>query len=385
MPNQQIDILTRVEDIEAIREEWTTLQWHFNADIDFYLTIIAVRDNVISPYVMVLREEGVLKVILVGRIDYIRLDCKLGYINIFRPKIRHLTILYGGILGKCTKTDAKILLESLLNSLHKGTMDSIQFDHLKHDSFFLEWSKLLPKLLCRDYFPIENFHWILSLKSTFEDFISGLPKKTRQNLRSHARRFEKEFNNRISIRTLCDVKDVQRFLDDCEAIASKSYQRGLNVGFTKNEEWRRVAILGFSKKWLIVMILYIDEVPCAYNIRIKYKGNVFTSGCGYDSKFRQYGIGNYIQLKNIEFWFKESGIERIDFGFGDAIYKKELCDQKKVESSIYIFAPVFRGILINIIRTILIVASEYFKKIAMHFGIFEKIKRKWRDRLISRC
>jgi CelD/BcsL family acetyltransferase involved in cellulose biosynthesis len=77
-----------------------------------------------------------------------------------------------------------------------------------------------------------------------------------------------------------------------------------------------------------------------------------------------------------------SKVEEIDFGFGDAFYKQRFGDQHWIESSVYIYAPTIKGILLNANRTINLIPYRYLLRLAEKNNMLQKIKRLWRDKLI---
>jgi hypothetical protein len=108
----EITIAKKIEQVENLRDSWKKMQWHPNADIDFYSTLITVRESIVSPYVILLSHNHLAKTIFVGRIEDIYLDCKFGYKTIFRPKVKAINISYGGILGDASLKNCKILISS---------------------------------------------------------------------------------------------------------------------------------------------------------------------------------------------------------------------------------------------------------------------------------
>ena len=74
-----IKIVTTVEEIETIRSTWETMQWHPNADIDHFLTVIDSQDDILQPYIITLYKNGTSAAMLIGRIENRRIELKIGY------------------------------------------------------------------------------------------------------------------------------------------------------------------------------------------------------------------------------------------------------------------------------------------------------------------
>ena len=95
-----VEFAKTIEDVEKIRSAWMDLNWHPNADIDWFLTVANNRAEVIRPYIITVLKEGQPTLILIGRIEYTTLDIKFGYKQIWTPRLLTLSVVYGGILRK---------------------------------------------------------------------------------------------------------------------------------------------------------------------------------------------------------------------------------------------------------------------------------------------
>ena len=92
----------------------------------------------------------------------------------------------------------------------------------------------------------------------------------------------------------------------------------------------------------------------------------------------------FLFLRMVEDLCLNNGIKLIDFGFGEAEYKRNYCDQKWEEASIYIFAPTFSGVTLNFLRSSTALLSRLAKALLERFNILQNVKRRWRDKLRSK-
>ena len=76
-------------------------------------------------------------------------------------------------------------------------------------------------------------------------------------------------------------------------------------------------------------------------------------------------------------YLQDEKIKSVDFGFGDAKYKRTLCNENWQEASIYIFAPTFKNAIINGFRVLISLTSRFSQNIAKRFKIEEHIKKIW--------
>ena len=73
--------------------------------------------------------------------------------------------------------------------------------------------------------------------------------------------------------------------------------------------------------------------------------------------------------------------EAVDYGFGDAQYKRSYCNQSWREASLYFFAPTLKGLKLNAARTATIGISQFAKSVLDRTGFLTKAKRVWRKHL----
>jgi CelD/BcsL family acetyltransferase involved in cellulose biosynthesis len=106
----------------------------------------------------------------------------------------------------------------------------------------------------------------------------------------------------------------------------------------------------------------------------------------YDPEYRKYAPGKYLMMKTIEAFCDEKGqrqVNSVDFGLGDAEYKRMLCDQTWLDASPSIFAPNLRGLALNAYRTPL-VQLDLIGRHLLSSNLEARVKRVWRNRVAGR-
>ena len=84
-------------------------------------------------------------------------------------------------------------------------------------------------------------------------------------------------------------EDVARFLEDAEAISSKTYQTHLlGLGIKKNDTFEERLHLAASRHWLRSYILYCKEQPTAFMVEYQHEGCFYYIDVGYDPEYAQY-------------------------------------------------------------------------------------------------
>lgn len=382
----KFSIATSIEEIEAIRPTWEKIlkeepKPKINANIDRFLSVIQATNGKVQPYVMILFHNNNPTAMIVARIGKHRLDIKLGYKTILRPKLQSLTVDYGGILGKPDRDVCQIIIRGLLGQLQSRKVSMIYFNHLETNSHIYTLSRKLPGILSKDYFPKVEPHFCMSVPENLEQFYMSRSANHRAKLKRYIRKLEKNYPNRIKIVTYSQEADLDEAIKAASQISRLTYQYGLGYGFTDDHKTRCLLTTAAKQGWLRIHILYINDEPCAFENWLKYEKAYVGHGIGFDPKWKKWRIGTVLFLKTIELLGADPAVEVIDFGFGDAEYKRSYNNKKWQEASVYIFAPRFYPICVNILRTCIRAvesALEYFIK---KTGTKKLIKRCWRNRL----
>ncbi len=105
---------------------------------------------------------------------------------------------------------------------------------------------------------------------------------------------------------------------------------------------------------------------------------------GYDPAFAEYSPGLLLITRAIEELTSQNSdqrIEQIDWGLGDAEYKTRLSTENWKETSVHIFAPTAKGIVLNLLNSGGAAIDGAAKKILAKTALVAKIKKSWRERL----
>ena len=377
-----IRIIRSFEEVEEIRSFWEQQQWHPYTDIQYYLKFAEVHEGFIRPHVMVLSRGGQPETLVIGWIQKKRFNWKFGYKTVYKPQARCLFVEYAGILGANNESNCSALIEEIQNCLKRGEADFAYFKFIKHDSAIFSLTKEKPSFLCRDYFPYINPHWTLSLPGTYDEFYKSRTKKMKKTMRLNANRLKKEFGDNIHVKCYQLKDDVDRAIDDIETIAKKTFQRGLGVGFFDTPEGRTEWMFAAENDWLRVYVLYLNDKPCAFFTGYKYANIYHPEATGFDRDYQYYSPGMYLMMRIIEDFCADKDVDIIDFGFGDADYKRLYCDQKWNDAGVYLFAPTLNGIRLNTTRSLIAFCSHSAEKILNHFKMVRWVKKKWRQQVL---
>ena len=377
-----VKVARSAQEVEAIRDIWMSWQLNPNADIDFYLQVLRSRPEVLRPHVLVLYRDGVPVAMLVGRLVRDQIQGRLGYATLFRTGTRTLTFIYGGQAGDLSLENSRIIIAEVMSSLRVGEADLADFRYVRTDSNFYQLLALYPGFFTRDRFPQKQAHLKMALPRQTNEIYSGLSGKVRKNLRWQAKKLMEDFEGEVRIACFRDPEEIDRMFEDVERVAAKTYHRGLGFGFVDNLEMRERVQFEAEKGWFQAHVLYLAKKPAAFWIGNACGGKFYSGFLGYDDTYGRYSPGIFLITQVFEELCKQS-VDEIDFGLGDAEYKRRFANGSWEEACINIFAPTFKGLAVNAIRTPAILVEHAAKKALGAMQILPRVKRMWRDRAVK--
>jgi ribosomal protein S18 acetylase RimI-like enzyme len=315
---------TRAE-VSALREVWHASE--LNADLDFYLTVIEARREVLRPHVVVLKKDDRTHSILAGRIERKEFVVRLGYWKVVLPSVRWLTIVHGGVVGDASEDSVSRLVSLVVASLRDEEVDLACFDFLDRDSPIFRAVSKAGAVWRRGYFPDWANHWTARVPRSYRELLALRPAGVQKQLKRYRKRLVKLVGDQMTIARREHPAEVEMILADCETIARKTYQRGLQVGFVDSNETRLLMTLSAHRGWLRSYILYIGQRPCAFWNDFLYQRTFQSWNIGFDPDFRDLRLGHFLREHVLEELCETQGADTVDFGFGDALYKRECGDQ----------------------------------------------------------
>ncbi len=165
----------------------------------------------------------------------------------------------------------------------------------------------------------------------------------------------------------------------------KTYHRGLGVGFENNEEFKSRLLHNASSGRMLAYFLYIDGTPRCFYIGTLYEDTLHLGFTGYDPGWKKYELGTILLFKIIEDLMSgDKATHGIDFGFGDAFYKRRFANNQWKELELYIFSDSFKARSINILRNVILFFEGLIRYVIAKANIEDNIKNMWRKRLSSK-
>jgi hypothetical protein len=374
------------DEVAALRPEWESLPSNaITADFDYYHTAIASEPSMLEPAVFTISRSGRPEAMVIGRLELVPLSLRLGYMAIYEPVVRALTIVYRGFRGgKLDAATSSLLVRELTKVLGEGEIDAIIFRRLDIQHPLYPAATREPALFIRELYTSVGTCWERSLPESLPAFLQSLSKSTRSKIKNYSNRLEREFGHRLEVRRYTDPSDLDTYLEHADVVAAKTYQRGLGVGVRNDAAQRMRTELAMERGWFRAYLLYVDDSPIAFSAGNAYGGRFYYLIPGYDPAYASYRVGTYVFLKMVEDLCGDDSVDILDFGPGEAEHKRHFCDRSWHEAEVYLFAPRARARFINVARATILGANDGLVSTARTVGVVPRVKRWWRDRTRTR-
>jgi len=372
-------------DVAGLRDEWESLPSEaLTADFDYFHTVLASEPSMLEPAVLTVARDGRTEAMVIARFERVPLSFKLGYKRIYEPVVRALTVIYRGFRGELDAVTSSLVVRELTNVLGEGEVEVVVFRRLDTQHPLYPAATTEPRLLVRQLYTRVGVCRERSLPDSFAAFMESLSKSTRTGVTRYAKKLEREFGDRLELRRFVDPGELDTYLAHADAVAARSYQRGLGVGVRDEPAQRLRAQLSMERGWFRAYVLYVDGSPVAFCGGDAYAGRLYYGIPGYDPAYGEYRVGTYVLMKMIEDLCEDDRVHVLDFGPGEAEYKRRFGDRSWHEADVYLFAARPRPLFVNVARAAILGTSDGLASAARTAGVVGRVKRRWRDRATTR-
>ena len=372
-----VRVARSVEEVESLRADWSPLLGdNVHADPDYILWSVREEPHVLRPHVLAIERGGRVEGIVVARIVNARLPCKLGHTTVYAPTVRALCVTREGWLGRVDTYTAEVILDELLARARSpgGRRPSLPpaGAGLGAASCRAGEGDVRDPPAARQ--PGRTCAGRSSSSRRSRAYLGSVSPSTRKTVRRTSSRLERDFGERLSIKVFRDASDLDALLGDVEAVASRTYQRRLGVGFLGHDRQRaRLAALA-AHGWLRGYVLYLDGQPIAFELGELYRGR-FDSLAGAYAPGPRSTPGRRLPPAEGDRGSRSRARLLFDFGFGDAEYKSKLAHRRFEEGDLVIYARRPRPIWIKFARTALLEISRAVTAGLTRLALMERIKQ----------
>jgi CelD/BcsL family acetyltransferase involved in cellulose biosynthesis len=378
---ERVTVARTIEEVEALRDTWSRAGLtDLDADLDWFLTVIRNRDEAQRPHVVLIERPGRPDLLAVARMEHFRLESRVGYRVVARPLVRCVFVVSGGIAGVETDEDRRRLLEELQRPLREGEADVLLLAKLDLDDPLAELARTAGPRVCRDRHPALDHRRSIAIPGSLEDFIAARTAKTRRNTRYYDRKFTKAHPD-AKVREVRDEAELETLCAEVEAVAAKTYQRGLGAAFTGDALDVALMRLSMRRGTFRAWVLELGGTPIAFWFGTAHEGTFGLAHTGYDPAYAGDRVGVFLFVKAVEALCAEPGIDRLDWGYGDSELKRTYSDACRDVADVLLFASTPRAIRINLVRIAVDAVARAARALVAESELGRRIKKAWRERL----
>jgi CelD/BcsL family acetyltransferase involved in cellulose biosynthesis len=371
-----------LEELERLRPAWEQLSgYHLTADPEHFLTVLEHRPDAVRPHAVLLERHGRPFALALGRIEDTRLPARIGYREVAAPRVRVLILAYGGYLGDASEPTAQRMFDELRAPLARGEADVLRLRLLEVGSPLHRIARSVPFALQRERAASPTAHWQLAIPDSFDELLRSRSASVRRNISRYGKRLVAEYGDRLALEVFRDGSQLERLFRDTDRVADKTYQRALGVGFSDDALSRALIDVAVRRGCFRAYLLYVDRRPIAFWYGSVSKGVLHTGVTGYDPLYRDQRAGTYLLVRMLEDACADPAIDLVDYGFGDAEYKRNFGDRSWQEADVLVYAATLRGLRTNLLRTSVGGAAELARRALRKASAVARVKRAWRDRL----
>ncbi|MGA9143896.1 MAG: GNAT family N-acetyltransferase [Candidatus Acidiferrales bacterium] len=381
--NQVVRILRSTEEVERVREFWSSCPGTLESDIDVFLAIPTGTAESPRPCVPVLYRGGEPAALLAGKIVQTKFAFRLGWLSVFRPQVNVLTIR-GGLRGDASLENCRELVRATMACLKDGDASVAFFAHVDPESVFFRYLKAEPGFLFRDHITPIRQHRLRVLPDNVKQMYAELSSNERRGFHRISKKLLEEFHRQVRVDRFDGLLGLDHTLEVVEEIAKKSWQRTMGRGFSMDPSLLQTFGTLAQKGWLRVYILFLAEKPCAFWIGARYRGKFYTEYTGYDLAYNSYSPGRHLLSQIMEDCCLE-GIEAIDFGSSDEEYKKRFGNVMQPETNLRLFAPSPLGFTLSVRSTITAFLHELTRAFLKRSNLIQRTKQVWRRVSVNRA
>lgn len=373
-------LLTDWDSISRYEPFWRSQAAHPNVHPDFFRVVVGQRIDVEKPVLAVISttDEAQPCFLGVGRIESVKNVVHLGYLPVFASTFRQLTFIRKGLMGTPNADICGFLVLQLRKLLDKNTFQAVNFAGLEASSPFWTAIRRSVPFYRRDLMLRFSRHWTAKLPGSWKEY----SEKTSAKHRSYLRRCEKKIGTEAGGTTSTGIyvkeDDIGIFCKDAEAIACRTYHRGIGAGFVDSPEIRARLSVCARNGWMRGYVLYANKIPVAFWLGTQFGTTFHLEYTGYLPQFSGRSPGLILYLKMIEHLYTTE-ITAIDFGQGDAIYKQRYGDAWYPEADALIYAPKLSLYVLIMAKAAATMVRRGIELVAGS-AVLSLLKKLWRKR-----
>jgi CelD/BcsL family acetyltransferase involved in cellulose biosynthesis len=231
------------------------------------------------------------------------------------------------------------------------------------------------------YVPTVTDYYFIDSDMSFDEYVRRMPRKARHELRRKLRRFVTHSGGKVDLRTYRTLPEAQMFVGFAWAVSRKTYQhRLLDVGLPDSAQFRAELLERASRDAMRGYVLFHQDTAIAYAYSTAKGDCLQFHSIGYDPSWRDLSPGIVLMYEALHSAMGERRFAIIDFGFGEARYKREFATGSLRCATTFFFRRTTRHLATILAHRACIVTSDCFATLANRLGIKTRLKQYFRTR-----
>jgi CelD/BcsL family acetyltransferase involved in cellulose biosynthesis len=216
--------------------------------------------------------------------------------------------------------------------------------------------------------------------NSFEEYLQQMRYKHRHELLRKRKRIA-EHSGGIDLRTYRSLPEARAFYRLAGAVSRKTYQRRLlDVGLPETAAFQAELLARAERDTMRGYLLFHDGIPIAYGYCVVNGDCLRFKHIGYDPAYRDWSAGNVLIAEALRCAIGENRFAIIDFGSGEAQYKRTFATGSLRCATVFFFRPTLRRLVTVAAHRACTIASDVCASVADRIGIKQRLKRHARIR-----
>ncbi|MFG0257220.1 MAG: GNAT family N-acetyltransferase [Phycisphaerales bacterium JB043] len=381
---RDVRVLEDPSAIEALRERWNDLlstsgECVPNVDIDRFLTTTRSLDGA-SPCVIAIGQGDELCALVIGRLWRERMRFRVGYVQIPTTRLTRFDVVYRGVVVWDPSLGHAVLgeIDRIARSHRWDVVQCSHLDDAQADGFRERFGRALRTR------PDEE-HWVWEfVEGSYDETLNTFSRKHRANVRRYNRVLEKAYDHEVEVRRYTRPDQIDEFIPLAASITKQSYHHAIGAGIRDTELWRTMTTMEAQKGRMRASVMFAKGEPIAYQHGCLYGSTFFLEAMTYDQRHRDTRPGAVLLQRTVEWLCEEGGVDTLDYGFGDAGYKKIHGTRSWNERTARIYLGSARARLASWLDATTAWIVARFRRTRSSDGSLGSLKRRWREFLRQR-
>lgn len=383
-----VDIVRDWDQLQVHEAAWRTLleRQHPllspNVVPDRYRETTRAFGEAVKPFAIVVSQHGEPRGMALGRMQTRPIRCRVGYASVSFPSVRTLDIMHGGVIVGDDSVAASIA-DTLAHLRSGDGVDLVNLNRLPlQHPVHAHLRAVIPVNRIASHAPEPHFV-VPIIPGDFDGTLRAvLSTKRRHEVRREHRRLRDQFDGDVELVRHEEPEDIDTLLEAACAIAGTTYKHALGIGIDSSSRWRAILHSAASAGQLRAWLLVACGEPIAFAIGTRVGEQFFLEDFGYAPEHAKWSPGKNILFRIIE-QLSLDDCTCLDFGFGDAQYKRVFGEVCREEATVRLFGRSLRARALRMVDRAASSAQEMAQLLLPEQAGVARLKKAWRRRLAS--